>query len=212
MDREYARQEEVQRPWPFSMLSKSSTFAPHSAAKENEADAASVSDDPFYPLSEFKLRHHESLGFPDSVFVSSNYFNKHWSGLRRVKNVVMIMEVAPDTSTVNIVQQSRLPGALEQSQRQGLTAEQFNALSRAHELFGFHATAAGDSRLLTRRDLSSAVHAATDHKPTDEDIDRLINQFSARKSPQSTSFMTLEEFQNMLTSDVLYPVSAGRHW
>jgi hypothetical protein len=75
VDREYSRQEEVQRPWPFSMLSK---------------DIASSTEHPFYKLKDFKLRHQEPLEFMDGLYLSSNYFNPNWTGLRRVKNVIMV--------------------------------------------------------------------------------------------------------------------------
>jgi hypothetical protein len=76
VDREYSRQEEVQRPWPFSVLAK--------------PIGTGTMDHPFYPLSEFKLRHQEPLEFPSSMYLSANYFNPEWSGLRRVKNVIMV--------------------------------------------------------------------------------------------------------------------------
>lgn len=79
VDREYSRQEELQRPWPFSLLSR--PLNPESYKKD---------DHPFYPLHDFKLRHHEALGFPDGLYLSSNYFNPNWTGLRRVKNVVVV--------------------------------------------------------------------------------------------------------------------------
>lgn len=81
VDREFSRQEEVQRPWAFSCLS---TQIPSSA------DEQWPSDYPFYRLQDFKLRHHEPLAFPGQLLVSSNYFNPNWTGLRRVKNVIMV--------------------------------------------------------------------------------------------------------------------------
>lgn len=75
VDREYSRQEETQRPWPFSVLAK--PFIPSDSH-------------PFYYLKDFKLRHHDPLNFPEAVLLSNNYFNQTWKGLRRVKNVVMV--------------------------------------------------------------------------------------------------------------------------
>ena len=79
VEREYSRQEEHQRPWPFSVL-----------ARDISENAGSNNWHPFYPLKDFKLRHHEPLAFSDTLYLSSNYFNPKWSGLRRVKNVVMV--------------------------------------------------------------------------------------------------------------------------
>ena len=53
-------------------------------------DISCTPDHPFYKLSDFKLRHHEPLAFHPSLLVSSNYFNPGWSGLRRIKNAVMV--------------------------------------------------------------------------------------------------------------------------
>ena len=47
-------------------------------------------DHPFYRMKDFKLRYHDSLEFHESLLLSSNFFNPNWSGLRRVKNVVMV--------------------------------------------------------------------------------------------------------------------------
>ena len=85
VEMEYTRQEEAQKPWPFSILSKP---APDDSSAT--ASASSPPDYPFYKLKDFKLRFHEPLEFADSLYVSSNYFNPRWSGLRRLKNVVMV--------------------------------------------------------------------------------------------------------------------------
>ena len=75
VDREYSRQEEFQRPWPFTVLAK----------PLNE-----TVDHPFYALKDFKLRHQDSLEFPSSLWISNNFFNQSWGGLRRIKNVIMV--------------------------------------------------------------------------------------------------------------------------
>lgn len=87
VEREYSRQEESQRPWPFSVLAK-------------DIAQVSSSDHPFYALKHFQLRHHEPLQFFDTLHVSTNYFNPSWIGLRRVKNVVM---VSNDDFAVDII-------------------------------------------------------------------------------------------------------------
>jgi hypothetical protein len=98
VDREYSRQEEVQRPWPFNLLAK------HIVAEAGLKEKNTLSDfqkgisgleHPFYKLREFKLRHQEPLEFHESLYISSNYFNPNWMGLRRVKNVVMVSPFLP---------------------------------------------------------------------------------------------------------------------
>ena len=79
VEREYSRQEEAQLPWPFKMLSQ-----------DISKSTSSSQQYPFYPLSAFKLKHHDPLEFPKSLMVSNNFFNLEWNGLRRVKNAVMV--------------------------------------------------------------------------------------------------------------------------
>jgi hypothetical protein len=80
IDREYSRLEEVQVSWPFTILS-------------NCSSVGTVPDHPFYPLKNFQLRHQEPLYFDDNLYLSRNYFNPAWTGLRRLKNVVMVKQL-----------------------------------------------------------------------------------------------------------------------
>lgn len=188
VDREYSRQEEVQRPWPFSMLTK-------------PLSGESTPDHPFYPLRDFKLRHQDSLEFPDMLYVSNNYFNPNWKGLRRVKNVVIVMEYAPSTNSLSL----RIKK--EVNTRQILSEGQENALTKAHALFGFNATSIGSAGVLSREDLRTAVHAVIDSDPTDAQLDMLFDKYSSSKNN-----MTLSEFRTMLMSNTLHPEHVGRHW
>lgn len=88
---------------------------------------------PFYPLKDFKLRHQEPLVFPEALMVSSNYFNPQWTGLRRVKNVVMVMEYAPSVLPTHLHMKAIQDDVVK------LTADQEAALIKAHQLMGFHA-------------------------------------------------------------------------
>ena len=77
IEREYTRQEEFPRSWPFKLLSRSppKTIDPFH---------------PFFPLKDFKLRFQDVCAFPSNMYLSSNFFCPDWKGLRRVKNVVMV--------------------------------------------------------------------------------------------------------------------------
>jgi hypothetical protein len=104
VEREFSRQEEYQKPWPFSILSKkinqfndefnndnNNFFGDNNTTNtNNENKQQQQQQHPFYSMKNFKLRHHEALGFPDNLFISSNFFNPNWTGLRRIKNVVMV--------------------------------------------------------------------------------------------------------------------------
>ncbi len=98
----------------------------------------SPGEHPFYALKDFKLRHQEPLVFPDALLVSSNYFNPQWTGLRRVKNVVMVMEYAPSASPTHL-HLKPIQDCNDGTSAVKLTAGQESALAKAHQLMGFHA-------------------------------------------------------------------------
>eukprot|EP01038_Epipyxis_sp_PR26KG_P004031 gene4031-5768_t len=190
VDREFSRQEEVQRPWPFSMLAKPLV------------NKSVVPDHPFYPMKDFKLRHHEPLEFPENLYISSNYFNPNWTGLRRVKNVVMVLEYSPSTTPEFLRLKSKEDFHVQLSESQNI------ALSKAHTLLGFHAAAAGFPHFLSHDDLKHAIKAATDVIPSDEMVTSLMNQFAKQNPP----YLALDEFRDLLTCGILYPEHIGRHW
>ena len=226
VDREYSRQEELQRPWAFSTLSR-----------PLNDDSYKKEDHPFYPLHDFKLRHHEPLQFSNGLYLSSNYFNPNWTGLRRVKNVVVVsfhvlilfvlfhiyifyysailmadfffcfvqvMEFAPSVSDDCLRMET-----MEEA-RVVLNAQQEEHLSKAHSLFGFHANAAGASRVLYREDLENALQTVLDEKPSEEYLNNCIADFCVGKGGEVGT--TLCEFRDMLTSGRAQPKSVGRHW
>ncbi len=194
MDREYSRQEELQKPWPFSILSQ--PLSSESYLKE---------DHPFYPLNNFKLRHHEPLAFPEGLFLSSNYFNPNWTGLRRVKNVVVIMEYVPSTRPEHL----HLPTS--EDTRISLSSQQEKHLSRAFSLLGFHAASANIMNALVKEDLSNALQSVLDEKPTEDLLNDIIKSFSGL-AQDSTQVVTVDEFRNIMTSGYLQPKVIGRHW
>src|SRR5690348_7853227 len=63
----------------------------------------------FYKLEEFKLYKRRPLQFPEYVGVSNNYFDKRWSGARRVKNVVMVLDWTWDASDTGMHSHSLEP-------------------------------------------------------------------------------------------------------
>ena len=193
VDREYSRQEETQRPWPFSILSQPiPPYDPNN--KDNEH--------PFYPLKDFKLRHQEPLDFPSGLYVSTNYFNPKWSGLRRVKNVVMIMEYAPETTSDSFHLRALDEGKVD------LTEEQEAAFAKAYSLLGFEAYSNNKLEHISRRnDLKNALYAATDILHDEAQLDKIMEQFSSDKE-----YMTYHEFRRLLTCGFLQPEYEGRFW
>ena len=98
VDREYSRQEEKQKPWPLTALARRGGGEKGGGKGDPGGD-----EYPFYPLRDFKLRHQEPLDFPPSLKLSRNYFNPEWRGLRRVKNVIMVLEFAPSVKEVRLL-------------------------------------------------------------------------------------------------------------
>jgi hypothetical protein len=128
VEREYSRQEELQRPWPFRVLSKTLDVP-----DVNDESFAKKAEHPFYPLRDFKLKHHEPLDFPAHLFASCNFFNLNWAGLRRVKNVIMVMEYAPSTD-LDALRLRRID-----ERNMVLNEAQRSALQKAYKLLGYHA-------------------------------------------------------------------------
>lgn len=56
-----------------------------------------------YEMRAFRLHKRNPLAFPKHLATSANYFNPKWSGERRLKNVMCVLEYVPDTSTVERV-------------------------------------------------------------------------------------------------------------
>lgn len=85
VDLAYSREHEEPVSWQLSTLSTS----------------LDQQVEPFYPLSQFKLYKRSPISFPEYIYCSNNYFNPMWSGARRIKNVVMVMDWLPDPSRVS---------------------------------------------------------------------------------------------------------------
>eukprot|EP01033_Poteriospumella_lacustris_P010457 gene10460-7435_t len=193
VEREYSRQEETQRPWPFRILSQ----------KLTEEDSP---DHPFYHLKNFQLKHHEPLPFPDHLFASCNYFNLKWTGLRRVKNVVMVMEYAPSTSSTDL----RLKRPDEHQLQ--LTEAQKSALLKAHTLLGFYAQAHGQDNALAREDVKNAILALTDAPPTDEVLDdegTKATWFEASSAHNNFRFFDCDMYYSNASLNVLLKTLGG---
>jgi len=82
VDRMYSRDQEEPVRWPFESLRQSS---PPGC---------------FYAASSCALHMRRPLNFPGSMWISNNYFDPKWSGDRRMKNVVMVLEWCPSRAAV----------------------------------------------------------------------------------------------------------------
>ena len=186
VDREYSRNQEQPTPWSVRMLGKT----------VNDIVAG---DHPFYPLNEFKLNHHYALDFPDTMHLSRNFFNPEWSGLRRIKNVVVTMEWSVGDQNIFIDELSDGAEALKEHQEAALT--------EAHALL----SAAVGSDSLNRQGLAKAVQAVTDMEPTDELLDRVLARFADGGQP-GQMHLSLSALRKLLQSKWLHRQTPGRNW
>jgi len=193
VEREYSRNEEAPRAWPLTWLSAQ---PPGVGEVPDHQDG----DHPFYPLADFALRHHEALEFPSQLLVSRNYFRRSWTGLRRLKNVVVVLEWAPEGSRAS----ARLRSRAEQARDRGeLTIQQRSSLNKAHALF-----AAGD-RVMDAASLIDAVEVVEDigRRRTENEIDLLLSEFGG-----VSRVLDAEAFARLVSSGALAPESEGRYW
>jgi thiol-disulfide isomerase/thioredoxin len=66
----------------------------------------------FYPLSKFQLCRRKPLEFPSHLRLSNNYYNRTWSGWRRIKNVNMVLDLLPQGISAATVKALPLTPAL----------------------------------------------------------------------------------------------------
>lgn len=78
IDHAYSREEEAPVPWPFASLAANRCT-------------------PFYPASTFALYKRQPLPYPPYILLSNNYFNLRWSGERRLRNTVMVLDWCPQS-------------------------------------------------------------------------------------------------------------------
>jgi hypothetical protein len=214
VEREYSRQEESQRPWPFKVLGTRSPPKATTALTDMDHQF------PFFPLSHFQLKHHNiSLSFPSSLLVSRNFFNLDWAGLRRIKNVVMLLEYTPslremrwktaeDFAAEDAEDSNRFGSG---SRRLCCSEDQWEALSKAFDLFSAvsEQTACRTDRSLSREELECAITAMTDEEVSCDMINRIFQDFATSSAPTTITF---DGFQALLRSGMLTPEHKGRYW
>ena len=152
VDLAYSRDHEAAVPWPFASLAEAAT--PGNALPQ-----------PFvYPLSAFHLYKRQPLPFPAYLYLTNNTFNPQWTGARRIKNTVMIMELLPNTEAVAPLVPAAVP----------LSAKEQIAVKRAIDLFHRHSSSKG----LSAEDLFSLIRAAMDFEPTAEQVAAVMRSTS----------------------------------
>ena len=88
-----------------------------------------------------------------------------------------------------------------------LSAQQLDAIRKAHSLFGFYAKSSGESSTLSRRDLVNAIYAVTDDMPKDDLVDQVLEKYSKDKL-----HLDFDGFRALLQGTLLFPEHNGRYW
>jgi len=200
VDREYSRADEQPKAWPFRLLAQDPARLKQGSRLDAEskakATAEAVDEDyPFYPLSGFCLRHQEPLEFPAFMYFSRNYFNPSWNGLRRVKNVVMVLEWVPSRAKMRDLTPKECVAM------HPINAESKKSLEKAYELLSVRT---GE---LSAEDVLQAVWAATDIKLTEVELADILAEYGTARSS-----LTLDGLQKLLTRGRLRRIENGRNY
>jgi hypothetical protein len=190
-----SRNLERPKPWPVCMLDKD---PPTSLMDNSEGH-------PFFPLKCFSLLMHPTLKFPSPLLLSRNYYNPTWTGLRRLKNIIVLVEWTPGTGRLALLSGPEHTAAAE------LASWQEAAIERAHALLTFHQSTVGSKgdANLSRSGLASAVLASTGELADEAALDKLMLEFG---DGSSSGGLSAQSLRDMLVQGSLRPEHRGRYW
>ena len=170
---------------------------------------------------------------PEQLFCSRNYFNPQWSGLRRIKNVIMVLEWAPAVPTT-VSKTSTAPplpavgDGVVAGQALGdgfrlLTPEEHAAaappLAPARQdalRKAFLLLSGGRAEGLAHADLANAIQAVTDAAPTAEQVAAAVSAAAAAVTAAApgaaADCVSLAGFSELLKTRHLLPAYHGRYY
>lgn len=183
VDLAYSRDEETFTTWRLETLRDGPARCPQ-----------------FYKLSDFHLYKRRPLSFPDSIFLSKNFFNKKWSGHRRIKNVIVTLEWTPSTKEL------RLRDKPDSDYNSIEASMGLSALERTLSLVGAHQQ--GFNEVLVQDLFATALNTAkAADTPSDEWSSVVASLFGAESEGKN---LQPEAFYNLLASNTLRSEESGR--
>ena len=212
VDLQYSRDMEEPISWKFDSVIRNS---PCQSAGDVDDEAS-----PFYPLDTFKLVKRKPLNFPKHLSLSSNYFNPRWTGERRLKNIICVLEYVPDTRIVERVSSieslseiehddflAEMPSAATDPRRavrdlSGVQAGSGTSFEGAYNLFNV----ADNDESLDPSIINHILHMATGKCLGAAELEELVGQFA------KGGRLDLTSLQHLLLSDQLRPLETGRHF
>ena len=192
MDAAYSRENEAQVSWRFENLA-------HTPRDE-------VNSGSFYPAAEFALYLREPLKMPPSLFVSNNYFDKRWSGARRIKNVIMYLEWIPDNAVLAPFAGPRDASLSDVAALADTYAHHINLLTSMYDQDNSGDLNAGELVNLIRAIVNMPKATA------DEAAQAIALEQSKNKSFVSNGALTRDGVVDLMTSGVLTPGQNGRFY
>ena len=175
VDLAYSRENEEPTPWPFSSLLSVPTA------------------EQFYTANEFHLYKRNPIEFPQYIKVSNNYFDKRWSGPRRIKNVVIVLEWIPSPPAIQ-----PLP-----SRHNNLSEKQQIAFETAFNLFDID-----ESKDVNIKEFAQVFKSYTDIKLSEEEV---ISIFKDNEKTKEGAF-TSEELKKLIISGKYREEEDGRYY
>mmetsp|Transcript_7246 Transcript_7246/g.21392 ORF Transcript_7246/g.21392 Transcript_7246/m.21392 type:complete len:5155 (-) Transcript_7246:1654-17118(-) len=230
VDLQYSRDNEEPISWRFEDIIQQSPV-------KNLSDVNDVQA-PFYQMRSFHLHKRDPIALPRYLAASSNYFNPKWTGERRLKNVVCVMEYIPDANEVRQVKTSDSllevqhidflkeflantgHGAAAAAPAQGGDGDldSFDVgrtLSRGQKGAGtsveraFRLFDLYNKGELDARFIPHVLHAALDLEGDSSVLSEMTTEFH---TSEGSNTVNLSGFQNLLLSDKFREVQEGKHY
>jgi len=194
VDMAYQRDNEEPKRWAFCTLGESKDgkriHDPDGESRVVTSALAPFSSGAFYPAHEFKLHGRAPLPFSSCLAISRNHFNLEWTGERRLKNAVCVLEWIPAVAQLERVGRVPMP----------LTDEQNGRLDAALDLLDIR----GDGTF-GAAEISQVLRAAEHTEPDEVAIATLL-------SSKPTGTLTKAEVRDLLVNGAFRKGDSGRHF
>jgi len=211
VDMQYSRDMEEPIHWNFDFVIRNKLTPAKSGKDLKEGE------NPFYQLRDFRLTERQPLELPEFLGLSVNYFNPRWTGERRLKNVVCVLEYTPraSNSTTKLGpggEDAKGPGIREATLatpppllERTLSTGPDSPLVQVFELFD----------LFTQNEISAEmikhlVYIAMDQHVTDDVAAQIFQEFSDDR--YGIRHFSEESLRKLLLSDAMRPVIPGKHF
>jgi hypothetical protein len=218
VDMQYSRDMEEPLNWNFDTVFGAKMIPETSGANLNPEV------NPFYQLADFRLIKRNPLEVPDYLALSVNYFNPKWTGERRLKNVVCVLEYMPFAEEA-LKQQpptlDELGDAVDAkadaamygddddnivpppAMTRALSSTTTSRLDKVYELFDLF-----DEGVLSESLIKHLIFVAMDQYISDQTATAIFRAF---RDYESNTF-TIQSLRTLLLSDAMRPIQRGRHF